>query len=104
MMSVTKNNINSVLATDKLVVLLFSNPTCGPCKDVKIILAHTESTIKNAVFAMCDTHDNTDLVGTYNIKSVPTIVFIKNNRITNRATGLVESNKLISTIKSVVRT
>jgi thiol-disulfide isomerase/thioredoxin len=103
MTSVTKNNINDLLKTDKLVVLLFSNPTCGPCKDVKVLLAHTETTIKNVVFATCDTHNNIDLAGIYNIKSVPTIVFIKNNRVTNRAVGAVESNKLISTIKSIVR-
>jgi thioredoxin 1 len=98
-MNVNKGNINSVLNTNKVVVLFFSNPTCGPCEGVKISLGVVEKSYPGVVYAYVNTHADEEVPRRYGVRTTPTLVFIKQNREIGRLTGSASSAKIVSIIK-----
>lgn len=80
-----------------LKILLFTSLTCGPCKAMKPIIDELQSTYKidkiNVDFCNMDTLEK------YSIKSVPTMLFIKNDMILNKKIGFTSKEEIINTIK-----
>lgn len=98
-MIVNKNNINSVLATDKVVVLFFSNPTCGPCAGVKISLSVVQKSCPNVVYGDVNTHADEEVPKRYGVRTTPTIVIIKKNKVLAQFSGTISSAMIVSIIK-----
>jgi len=73
-------------------ILKFSADWCGPCHMLS-------STIKTAgdlgvVIKEVDIDENIDLAGSYNIRSVPTLVMLENGSETKRITGALNVQQL----------
>ena len=100
-MIVNKNNINSVLNSPGLLVLFFSNPTCGPCNDVKISLNAAIRTNPCGI-GYVNTHADEEVPKRYGVKTTPVLVFIKQNREVGRIVGSTTPAKIVSIIKANV--
>ena len=72
----------------------FTADWCGPCKKVRPIVEqiNQDSTIK---FQLVDVDSEIDLVKSFEIKSVPTFILIKDGEIVNRATGAKTKDQLL---------
>jgi thiol-disulfide isomerase/thioredoxin len=77
-------------------VLYFTASWCGPCQQIKPIYKKCLETHQNISFHMIDVDDskNKTLLDTYGIESMPTFIFLHNNRIVGKING-ADSNKLI---------
>ena len=96
-MTYTSNYANT------LYVICFSAPWCGPCKKVKPHLdtLSIELTTNNPVIYYTvdiEEEDNDNIVSSFEIKSLPTIVFIKNGVLVNRITGGNDLNGITNSI------
>ncbi|KAI8035418.1 thioredoxin-1 [Drosophila gunungcola] len=91
-------------ASDKLIVLDFYANWCGPCKDM-------ESTVKSlarkystkAVVLKIDVDKFEELTERYKVRSMPTFVFIKNNRRLASFSG-ADDHKLTDMMAKLVKT
>lgn len=73
-------------------VILFTSPTCNPCKQMRATIEELEkSHADKANFFEVDTTSNRILSKKYAIKSVPTVVFKKDNKITDRFAGFIDT-------------
>jgi len=79
-------------------ILKFEGTWCSPCKAMKPILAafSTETGVEVESIDI-DKHEN--LVVQYNIRAVPTLVFLKDNIEVERISGLTQKDKLISLLE-----
>lgn len=66
-----------------ITVLKFSASWCAPCKMLSQALEEKDN------IQEIDIEQNDDLVKRYNIRNVPTLVFLKNNVEVHRTTGVI---------------
>jgi thioredoxin 1 len=87
--------------TDALIILDFFAPWCGPCKMISPVLDKVSDAFKdNDNVIICkinvDEHDKT--AKQYNIRGIPTILFIKKQEIVETVTGFKPESFLIEKI------
>ncbi|CAH1276462.1 unnamed protein product [Diabrotica balteata] len=67
-------------AGGNLVVLDFSAAWCGPCKMISPKLDELATEYPNVIIVKIDVDECEDLAMEYNIKSMPTFIFLKNRQ------------------------
>jgi thioredoxin 1 len=77
----------TVGTASKLVVIDMYATWCGPCKVLAPTFAAMSKTYANAVFAKMNIETVPEVANTYEISSVPTILFFKNGTLVHRLSG-----------------
>lgn len=73
--------------SDKLIVIDFGAEWCGPCKRIAPMYEQLSDIMKNVVFCKVDIDEFEELAQKFDVRSVPTFVFIKNNNILTTVQG-----------------
>ena len=72
-------------------ILYFSATWCGPCKNFKPIM---ESVSNSIPVQFIDVDQNPTLSAQYNIRSIPTLVFLKNGQEINKKPGVLSESQV----------
>ena len=83
----TKENFNTVLNTDKKILIDFFATWCGPCRMVSPIVDEIADEHPEFVVAKVDVDQNPDLAGEFGVMSIPTLVVIKDSKVINQSAG-----------------
>ncbi len=73
----TQDNIESTINSNGIVVIDFWAPWCGPCRSFKPIFEAAAERHSDAVFASCNTEEQTELAAMFQIRSIPTLVVFR---------------------------
>ena len=87
-----KNNIITI--NDKPTVLYFTADWCKPCSCLSQIEEELTSS-KDIDVLKIDIDDNTELMSKYKIKSVPTLIFLKDKVEVDTMVGLLPKDKIV---------
>ncbi|NMB60411.1 MAG: thioredoxin [Chloroflexi bacterium] len=100
LVSLQKTDFESkVLRASLPVVLDFGAEWCAPCKRLApIIDGLAGEWAGKASFFAVDADSNSDLVGKFQVMSLPTIIVIKNGNEVARTVGLQAKEKLVELI------
>jgi len=97
MKTITDKELEGILDTpDKLVVIKFGAEWCPPCKALAPVMELVSSIIEDLpklyegkiIMGSIDVDANPISSTKYGIRSIPTILFIKNGEVLERLTGL----------------
>lgn len=90
LIQITQENINEILnESEKIVVLDFYSPGCGPCESLKPILEElADEYTENFIFAKINAREFEELCNKHRIISVPNILTFKNGKVIQRHIGL----------------
>ncbi len=78
----------SALDSDKLVVVDFWAEWCGPCRLVSPIIDELSTEYDGkAVIGKVNVDDNAGVASKYSVRSIPTILFIKNGEVVDKQVG-----------------
>jgi thioredoxin 1 len=72
-------------------ILYFSAPWCQPCKNFKPIM---ESVSNSIPVQFVDVDQNPTLAAQYNIRSIPTLVFLKDGQEINKKPGVLSESQV----------
>lgn len=89
-MNITKNNFEQeVLHSDKPVLIDFWAPWCGPCRMLSPVISEIAEEYGDKVkVCKVNVDDEGELAASFNVMSIPTLVVVKNGKVTNSAVGV----------------
>ena len=90
-----------------LIVMDFSATWCMPCKSIKPFYNELSTQYKDCIFLAIDANDGEELLNFFNIKSLPTFIFMKQGKAFAKLEGADRdklTEKIISSIDFDVST
>jgi thioredoxin 1 len=84
----TQNFDEALIATKGLVMIDFWAEWCGPCRAMAPVLEELASEGRVTLFKV-NVDENPELAARYGIRSIPTILFLKQGTIVDRVVGAV---------------
>ena len=102
-LEINSQNFETLIADSKPVVVDFGATWCGPCQMVAPIieeLAHEYD--GRVVIGKCDVDQDTDLPGRFNVRNIPTILFIKGGQVVNKMVGAQSKDVLKKAIEELL--
>jgi thioredoxin 1 len=88
-LEITKENFEETVKNNKLVVVDFWAPWCGPCRMVAPIIEELSEEYKDKGVAVgkINTDEQQELAIQFGIRSIPTVLFIKNGEVVDAMIG-----------------
>lgn len=89
-MNITKNNFEQeVLHSDKPVLIDFWAPWCGPCRMLSPVISEIAEEYGDKVkVCKVNVDDEGELAASFNVMSIPTLVVVKDGKVTNSSIGV----------------
>ena len=99
-MNITRNNFEQeVLHSDKPVLIDFWAPWCGPCRMLSPVISEIAEEYGDKIkVCKVNVDDEGELAASFNVVSIPTLVVVKDGKVTNSAVGVRPKAQIVEMI------
>lgn len=94
-----KENFDTVLSTDKRVLLDFFATWCGPCRMVAPVIEEIANENPQYIVAKIDVDEQPELASRFGVMSIPTLIVMKNGEVISSAVGAKQKSAIISMLE-----
>ncbi|HMH18069.1 MAG TPA: thioredoxin [Burkholderiales bacterium] len=92
--TLTQDNFEQIVTGNDMVLVDFWAPWCGPCKGFAPVFEATSEKHSDIVFAKVNTEDERELAASFNIRSIPTLMFFREKVILFSQAGALPGSAL----------
>ncbi|HEY4628039.1 MAG TPA: thioredoxin [Flavobacterium sp.] len=93
------SNFNSLIKSDKPVLIDFFATWCGPCKMLGPILKEVKDTLGDRISILkIDVDKNQQIAAQYQVRGVPTMILFQNSKQLWRQSGVLNKEDIIKII------
>lgn len=94
------SSFNSIIKSNKPVLVDFYATWCGPCKMMSPILDKVKASLGDRVTILkVDVDKNPQVAAQYQVRGVPTLIAFKEGKSQWRQSGVVPENELIGILE-----
>ncbi len=102
-LTISKENFEELIASDKPVVIDFWAEWCGPCRTIAPIIDELATEYEGqVVIGKCDVEDNDDIVGKYGVRNIPTVIFLKGGELVDKQVGAASKDAFKAKIEKLL--
>ncbi len=85
---------------ERLIIADFWAPWCGPCRSMAPSFEEAARQFPlKALFVKINTEEEQGLGGRFGIRSIPTVIAFKNNRIIDQFSGALPANEIVRWVR-----
>lgn len=92
-------NLNQILKDNEKVLIDFYADWCGPCRMLSPIVEEIKNERKDVKVIKINVDENPQLAGAYGVRSIPTLVYIKDGKLANQMIGVRPKKDILSMIQ-----
>lgn len=97
--SVTKDNFESVKASEKTVLLDFYADWCGPCRMVSPLVDEIAEEHPEYFVGKINVDEEGELAAAFGVTSIPTLVVMKDGKTVSQSAGARPKNQILDMLK-----
>ena len=97
----TQAEFEALIKENNNVVIDFYATWCGPCKMLAPIFEQVSAEKENVTFVKVDVDEAGELANLFGITSIPTVVYIKNEKMALRELGFKPKAAILENIKTI---
>ena len=95
--------LDDLLPQDKPSLLFFSASWCGPCQSMTSVVSGISNLMSERLYSVkVDVNTSENEVRKYGIRSVPTLLLIKNDEIIAQQVGAMPAHRLMQWIEQYI--
>ncbi|MBO5319231.1 MAG: thioredoxin [Ruminococcus sp.] len=98
-LSVKKNNFDSVRTSDKPVLLDFYADWCGPCRMVSPLVDEIAEENPQYLVGKINVDQEPELAQAFGVSSIPTLVVMKNGKIIQKSVGARPKSQILAMLE-----
>lgn len=97
--TLTKSNFEEIVSNNEKTVLIdFWASWCGPCKMIAPIIAEIAEERSDIAVCKVNVDKEDELASQFGITAIPTLVVIKNGKITAKSAGFCPKEEILSLV------
>ena len=97
----TNTSFDSLLESEKLIIVDFWATWCGPCRMLSPLLDEVEAEMSDKITVVKVNVDDADEIAMrYRIMSIPTLLFFKNGQVVDKTVGAMPKSTLVDKINA----
>jgi thioredoxin len=97
--TLTKDNFEQVVTGSDTVIVDFWAPWCGPCRSFAPTFEAASEKYPGVVFAKVNTEEEPELAGSFNIRSIPTLMVFREKVILFSQPGALPASQLDTVVQ-----
>jgi thioredoxin len=97
----TRDNIESLVEDNEIVIFDFWAPWCGPCRQFAPIFEGASEKYTDVLFAKVNTEDEREIAAHFSIRSIPTIMVFRDAMLVFAQPGSIPENAIDELIEKV---
>ncbi len=93
-LALTKDNFETVVSGNPMVIVDFWAPWCGPCRAFAPTFERAADNHENVIFAKVNTDEEPEIGQAFNIRSIPTLMIFRDNVVIYSEAGALPPSSL----------
>ncbi len=97
--TITKENFDDIMKTDKKVLVDFWASWCMPCRMMSPVVDKIAEENDSFVVGKVNTDEQQELAARFGIMSIPSLLVFQNGKVINQSVGVISEEEVLQLLK-----